>query len=171
MIEDNEIIEAPRRSWAWAFCKVAVLGAAVGALTYGGSETMSVVRREWPLIKAEASTHAWELYDSLDRALVSDQELIEMYAAQHGQDPGMIALITGVARAVPGAQLRSCQSALDRRELARCQVTIVRDCYVQSKGARDKSGALYATLGCIGGTTWQQAAMREVSEVLIEEKV
>jgi hypothetical protein len=169
MMEDTEIIEAPRRSLAWAFCKVVALGAAVGALTWGGSETMAVVREHWPLVKAEATTRVWEVYDSLDRWLVTDQELIEMYARQ-GKEHGMVALITGIAQTVPGAQFKSC-TGYDRRALLECEVGIVRECYHDTKTAKDKSLALYATLGCLGGATWQQAAMRQVNEVLIEEKV
>ena len=172
MMNEGEIVEAPRRSWAWAFCKVVALGAAVGTLTWGGSETMAVVREHWPLLKAEASTWVWERYDAVDRAVVSNQELIELFAHE-GAEPGMVALITAVAQTVPGAQFKGCGGSSDRRDLIRCEVGIVRACLLETSGTKvtDRSGALWATLGCIGGATWRQAAMREVNEVLIEEKV
>lgn len=172
MIEENEVIEAPRRPWAWAFAKVVVLGMAVGGLTWGGSRTMEIVRHQWPLLKARAATMAWERIEAADAWLVSDHELIELFAADAGgQEPGAVALVTGIARSVPGAQFKSCGTGQGRREVIQCQVGIVRECWAQSRGARDRSATLYATLGCIGGTTWQQAAMREVSEVLIEGAV
>lgn len=170
MMDEMEIVEAPRRSLAWAFAKVVLLGVVVGGLTWGGSRTMEIVRHEWPLLKAKGATLAWERLEELDRWLVSDHELIELFAAEE-QEPGAVALVTGIARTVPGAQFKSCGVGEGRREVIRCQVGIVRECWGQSRGARDRSATLYATLGCIGGTTWQQAAMREVSEVLIEGAV
>lgn len=169
MMDENEIVEAPRRSWAWAFAKVVLLGAVVGGLTWGGSRTMEIVRLELPRVKTEATTWAWGKVDSLDRALVSDEELIDMYASRVTNDAGLIALITATARTIPGVQFKSCTG--DRREVIECEVSSVRECHSEAGKRAHKMERLHATLGCLGGSMWQQVAIKEISELLIEGAV
>lgn len=170
-MESNDTVETSSHWKLLGMAKIAILGTLSGALIWGGSKTMEVVRTEWPLIKARGATLVWERLEEMDAWLVSDQDLIELYASNAGKDGGAVALVTGIARTIPGAQFKSCGTGQGRREVIQCQIGIVKECWGQSGGAKDRSAILYATLGCIGGTTWQQAAMREVSEVLIEGAV